>query len=111
MQQPGTDIAGLREELARQPQSERLLERLAFALYTAADFRGAIGLYEKLGELSPANATYAYYRGNCHARCGEPLLAIASWKRAVSLDPFGRLGNKARARARAAADGLRAGGP
>jgi tetratricopeptide (TPR) repeat protein len=59
----------------------------ANALYLAGDFSGAVGGYEALAKEGFASPSLHLNLGNARARLGQRGPAIASWERALQLDP------------------------
>jgi len=94
----GEGINEIRQALAKDPENEKLLDWLAFALYSNNELDEAMVLYLRLVDKSPANTTYHYYLANCHAKKGSVQKAIVEWKKVVHIDPYSKMGRKAQAR-------------
>jgi predicted Zn-dependent protease len=103
----GEGIAEIRAQLEKEPGNEKLLDWLAFALYSNNDLDEAVVHYQKLVDRFPDNTTYHYYLGNCFAKKGQVQRAIVEWKRVVQIDPYSRMGRKAAARVEQASQLLR----
>ncbi|MBI4861497.1 MAG: tetratricopeptide repeat protein [Candidatus Riflebacteria bacterium] len=94
----GEGINEIRQALAKDPNNEKLLDWLAFALYSNNELDEAITLYARLSEKYQNNITYHYYLGNCYAKKGAVQKAIVEWKKVVQIDPYSKMGRKAQAR-------------
>jgi tetratricopeptide (TPR) repeat protein len=94
----GEGINEIRQALAKDPENDKLLDWLAFALYSNNELEEAVGLYARLVEKTPANTTYHYYLANCFAKKGHVQKAIVEWKKVVQIDPYSKMGRKAQAR-------------
>jgi predicted Zn-dependent protease len=103
----GEGLTEIRQQLAKDPGNERLLDWLAFALYSNNELDEAVQVYQQLVDRAPDNTTYHYYLGNCFAKKGAVQRAIQEWKRVVQIDPYSRMGRKAAARAEQAGQLLR----
>jgi len=77
----------LDQALAKRPDSDYIIDSVAWAHYRAGEYEAALALLERALQLNPTNAEVFDHYGDVLDKLGFREEAVYQWRRALTLDP------------------------